>query len=129
MNMRNILLFAAVWLLISTPLRAQEEGADPAPQTDEMASTTPNAYSATPKHMWEIGVHAGHFMNVGDIEFDPSWGAGIHIRRALDYIFSLRLDLMYGNPRGAAQRAGVDIKEYDVTWFSGSLLGIVSLNS
>jgi OOP family OmpA-OmpF porin len=129
MIMRNILFLAAFWLFISVPLMAQEEGVAPPSETDEMANTTPNSFSATPKHMWEIGIHGGHFMNVGDIEFDPSWGAGIHIRRALDYIFSLRLDLMYGNPMGGAERAGVDIVEYDVTWISGSLLGVVSLNN
>ncbi|MEZ4981238.1 MAG: OmpA family protein [Saprospiraceae bacterium] len=127
--MRKILLFTAVWLFVSFPGYAQEEGTTPPPSDEGMTNTTPNSYSATPKHMWEIGVHGGHFMNVGDIEFDPSWGAGIHIRRALDYIFSLRLDLMYGQPKGGAERAGVDIQDYTTTWISGSLLGVVSLNN
>lgn len=61
-------------------------------------------FNAQPKHMWEVGVHAGHFMVVGDVLPRPSFGAGIHVRRALDYAWSLRLDAMYGRAIGLEPR-------------------------
>ncbi|MEZ4951817.1 MAG: hypothetical protein R2784_20860 [Saprospiraceae bacterium] len=35
----------------------------------------------------------------------------------MDYIFSLRLDLMCGQPKGGAERAGVDIQDYTLPGF------------
>ena len=61
-------------------------------------------FNAQPKHMWEVGVHAGHFMVVGDVLPRPSFGAGFHVRRALDYAWSLRLDAMYGRALGLEPR-------------------------
>jgi OOP family OmpA-OmpF porin len=61
-------------------------------------------FNAQPKHMWEVGVHAGHFMVVGDVSPRPSFGAGFHVRRALDYTWSLRLDAMYGRALGLEPR-------------------------
>lgn len=61
-------------------------------------------FNAQPKHMWEVGVHAGHFMVVGDVLPRPSFGAGLHVRRALDYAWSLRLDAMYGRALGLEPR-------------------------
>jgi outer membrane protein OmpA-like peptidoglycan-associated protein len=59
-------------------------------------------YSAKPKNMWELGIHAGHFMVDGDV--DPKqpagFGVGLHLRKAVNYIFSLRLDAMYGKAKG-----------------------------
>jgi OmpA-OmpF porin, OOP family len=62
------------------------------------------AIDATPKHQSEIGIHVGHFMVVGDILPRPSWGAGIHFRRAFDYAFAWRIDAMYGQALGLEPR-------------------------
>ncbi|MFT5762833.1 MAG: OOP family OmpA-OmpF porin [Saprospiraceae bacterium] len=64
------------------------------------------AIDATPKHQSEIGIHAGHFMVLGDILPRPSWGAGIHFRRAFDYAFAWRIDAMYGQALGLEPRNG-----------------------
>lgn len=48
------------------------------------------------------------------------------MRRALDYVFSLRLDLMYGNANGEDDGA---VRTFDNTWAAGTLQGIVSLNN
>lgn len=75
---------------------------------------------------WEIGVHAGHLFSAGNIDFIPGYGGGIHIRRSLDYVFSLRLDLNYGQPKG--EDPG-NVRSYEGTWMSGSLQAIASLNN
>ena len=86
----------------------------------------PTQYDATPAHKWELGVHAGHFFSAGDISFDPGFGAGFHLRRALDYVFSFRFEGQYGNLRGARFN-GDD--EFRTTWNSLSAHGIISLNN
>ena len=80
----------------------------------------------TKNHQWEIGVHAGHFFSSGNIDFIPGYGAGLHVRRATDYIFSLRMDLMYGKLEG--EDPG-NIRSFTNNWISGSIVGIASLNS
>lgn len=70
------------------------------PQHTEFLNGTYN-FPAKPRNMWEIGIKAG-LMNVsGDIPSQvafPSLGA--HIRKAFGYIFSLRLEYMYGTGKG-----------------------------
>lgn len=61
-------------------------------------------FNAQPKHQSEIGIHAGHFMVIGDIIPNPGWGAGLHFRRAIDYAWSIRLDAMYGQGTGLEPR-------------------------
>lgn len=80
----------------------------------------------TKNHQWEIGFHAGHFFSSGNVDFIPGYGAGLHIRRATDYIFSLRLDLMYGLLQG--EDPG-NTRSFRNNWMSGSVVGIASLNS
>lgn len=59
-------------------------------------------YSAKPKNMWELGIHTGHFFVDGDV--DPTqpggYGIGLHLRKAIHYVFSLRGDITYGKTRG-----------------------------
>ena len=60
-------------------------------------------YPAKPKNMWEGGIHFGHFLIDGDV--DPrqplaGFGCGLHLRRAVHYAFSIRLDALYGLTKG-----------------------------
>ncbi len=48
------------------------------------------------------------------------------MRRALDYAFSIRLDLLYGSPKG--EDAG-NVRSFESTWMSGSLQAVVNLNN
>ncbi|MGQ0738230.1 MAG: OmpA family protein [Bacteroidota bacterium] len=70
------------------------------PQHTEFLNGTYN-FPAKPRNQWEIGIKAG-LMNVsGDIPSQiafPSLGA--HVRKAFGYIFSLRLEYMYGTGKG-----------------------------
>ncbi len=63
-------------------------------------------FSSQPKHQSEIGIHAGHFMVVGDVLPRPSFGVGLHFRRAFDYAFAWRVDLLYGQAKGLEPRNG-----------------------
>jgi len=59
-------------------------------------------YSARPKHAWELGVHGGHMFIDGDVdrEIPGGFGVGLHLRKALHYVFSIRGDLFYGSAKG-----------------------------
>jgi len=61
-----------------------------------------NKYSAKPKNALEVGLHGGHFFIDGDVdrELPAGYGVGIHLRKALHYIFSIRLSGFYGVTKG-----------------------------
>lgn len=96
--------------------------------------------TAKPKDMWEVGIHLGHSALIGDVDFKPSFGAGLHVRKSLDYLFSLRLDLAYKSVQGEEKEnarpldaAWYDFSpswkpEYKSTSISGELDLLVSLN-
>jgi outer membrane protein OmpA-like peptidoglycan-associated protein len=56
------------------------------------------SYSAKPKNAWELGIHVGHLMINGDVatRLLGGYGLGLHVRRAVNYAFSVRMDLYYG---------------------------------
>ncbi|MCB0520106.1 MAG: OmpA family protein [Lewinellaceae bacterium] len=85
----------------------------------------PQPYKATPAHMWEIGLHAGSAFTFGDVDFVPNWGAGFHIRRAIDYVFSLRLDGLYAELKNDDQDDG----NTQATFQSGTLQLLISVNN
>lgn len=59
-------------------------------------------YSARPKDAWELGVHLGHYFIDGDVDrrIPGGYGVGLHLRKAVHYVFSVRADLFYGVARG-----------------------------
>lgn len=78
--------------------------------------------------MWELGVHAGHFMSIGDIKTKPGFAAGFHVRRALDYIFSLRGEFLYGVMKGE-QGGNTEVLNHSTNFIGATVQGIISLNS
>ena len=70
------------------------------PQQTEFMQGTYN-FPAKPRNMWELGLKVGSFMVSGDVPAKfPGVGFGAHIRKALGYVFSLRLEYMYGIGKG-----------------------------
>ena len=70
------------------------------PQHTEFLNGTYN-FPAKPRNQWEIGVKVGTVNISGDVRsrfLNP--GFGLHVRKALGYLFSLRLEYMYGMPKG-----------------------------
>ena len=59
-------------------------------------------FSSKPKNSWELGLHAGHFFIDGDVDraIPGGWGVGVHLRKAVNYTFSLRGSLFYGMATG-----------------------------
>ena len=67
-----------------------------------------NTYSfpAKPRNMLEVGISGGLPTVSGDVTARiPSFGFAAHVRKAFGYVFSLRLQYLYGNAKGLAFNA------------------------
>src|SRR6218665_3702542 len=105
------LLVAGVFMLLATGAFAQSgSGYDVydssvitskrMPQQNEFWNNNYN-FPAKPRNMWEIGISGGSFNVSGDVPtrfFTPGFSA--HVRKALGYVFSLRLQYLYGTAKG-----------------------------
>lgn len=69
------------------------------PQHNEFRN---NAYPfpAKPRNQWEIGIKGGLFNISGDVRSRLGFGGGVHVRKALGYVFSLRGELDFGFAKG-----------------------------
>lgn len=69
------------------------------PQHTEFLNGTYN-FPAKPRNQWEIGLKGGMFRVSGDVASQFAPGFGVHVRKAFGYVFSLRLEYMYGIGKG-----------------------------
>lgn len=75
------------------------------PQHTEFLNGTYD-FPAKPRNQWEIGVKGGAFTVSGDVpSIFPTAGFGLHVRKAFGYIFSMRLEYLYGIGKGLSWRA------------------------
>ena len=88
---KNVFRLIALFLFVGTLATAQDAGAE---------NPTGTAFPPKPKNMWELGVHGGYFQIAGDVNPDPGFGVGLHLRKSLGYVFSLRFNAMYGQAYG-----------------------------
>jgi len=110
---KNILLFVLGLLLFSSAMSAQDIDLDDIRIiSDQMTKdsvqnsvwrTGQYPYSARPKNALELGIHVGSFQINGDIpsgSIISPFGIGLHIRKAINYYFSWRLDGIYAKDQG-----------------------------
>ena len=70
------------------------------PQQNEFWNNTYN-FPAKPRNMWEIGASIGMLTISGDVPAKiPTLGFEAHVRKALGYVFSLRLQYVNGTGKG-----------------------------
>src|SRR5436190_412354 len=70
------------------------------PQHTEFLNGTYN-YPAKPRNQWEVGIKGGLSSIAGDVRAHiPTGGLGIHVRKALGYVFSMRLEYDYLTTKG-----------------------------
>ena len=80
----------------------------------------------TPASMWEVGAHGGYLFVAGDIAQQPGFGFGFHIRKATDYVFSIRADLLAGQMNGESLNP---TRNFTTNYYSGTLLGVIAINN
>jgi len=59
-----------------------------------------NQFPGRPRDMWQIGIGAGSFLVSGDVKPAFGWGASLHVRKSIGYVFSLKLEYMFGQASG-----------------------------
>ena len=70
------------------------------PQQNEFINNTYN-FPARPRNMLEVGASFGLMTVSGDVSSKlPTFGGEIHVRKALGYLFSLRLQYVNGTAKG-----------------------------
>jgi len=77
------------------------------PEQNKMWRTGQARYSAKPRSMWEIGLHGGTGFIAGDVEapFPAGLEFGLHLRKAVNYTLSIRLDASYHVSKGYDARS------------------------
>ena len=94
------------------------------------ADASSSSYTYTPEHMWELGVGIGHSTIVGDNNYKPGFGGSLHVRRALDYIFSLRGEIAFQAPSSERPDATLNrVTESSATFLYGTLSAVITLNN
>lgn len=76
------------------------------PQHTEFLNGTYD-FPAKPRNQWEIGIKGGAFTVSGDVPaIFPTAGFGLHVRKSFGYVFSMRLEYLYGTAKGLHWRYG-----------------------
>lgn len=106
------LFFALFFAFVSLALSAQEASS--------------GAYrSFSPADQWELGVDLGTPFVVGDVDAKfPGFGGGLHLRKSLDHIFSLRFQGNYFSTENDEST-----RNSTNTWISGSGQLVVAVNN
>lgn len=83
-------------------------------------------YAPPARHAAEFGVSFGYAANYGDIDNRPGFGIGLHYRKALDYLWSVRVEGNYLSLNGENDEQTV---EYNTSIASLGVHGIMTLNN
>ncbi len=118
MAVKRTILFAFL-LMVASIAWAQKS-------KSEKNSNTSSSSKPTPNNMWEVGAHGGYLFNTGDVATQGGYGAGLHVRKSLDYIFSLRGEALYGSFNGTAFDS---LRNFENNWLSATVFGLINLNS
>lgn len=76
--------------------------------------------------MIEFGIRPAYTFIAGDVPSEAGFGVGIHFRKSLDHLFSLRLDGLYANNEGVNDNM---TRQFDNTWLSATGSVVVTLNN
>jgi len=146
-----ICLFAlASFAQVQTGYDVKDSSLIPASRQPQHNEFLNNAYPfpAKPRNQWEIGIKGGISSVSGDVRsIFPTGGFGLHVRKALGYVFSLRAEYTWNrarglnfSPSGGYTRnpawTGYNIANGDVVYYNYkttiqdlSIQGVVTLNN
>ena len=83
-------------------------------------------YAPPAKHAAEIGLSVGYAANYGDVANRPGFGVGIHYRKAIDYLWSVRVDGRFLTLNGEDSENTI---EYKTGIASLGVHGVMTLNN
>lgn len=90
-------------------------------------TTTSQTGLVSPKDKWEVGVNVGTMFSVGDVAFKPGFGGGLHLRKSLDHVFSLRGQANFGKFKG--DDGGTAARNYSATYAAATGQAVITLNN
>lgn len=103
-----------------TPMPIAEESEMETPMmTDKRDQGTMLEFGITPVYSWLSS----------DVTSKGGYGLGIHARKSLDHLFSLRLDALYARSKGDNGGPDDNNRRHDTDWYSGTAFGVVTLNN
>lgn len=80
-------------------------------------------FPAKPRNMWEVGVSGGLYNVSGDVASRlGGFGIGLHVRKALGYVVSVRMDYNYGIAKGLnfQPSTGYVLNNYALNGYDGN---------
>jgi outer membrane protein OmpA-like peptidoglycan-associated protein len=116
MTVRNFVL-AVLFISATFSLSAQDAAAP--------AGGTYRSFS--PADQWELGLHAGVPFVSGDLDGKLGFGGGLHVRKSLDHIFSVRVGALYAKTK--SESAILASSTSEMSWISGSAQLVVTVNN
>jgi outer membrane protein OmpA-like peptidoglycan-associated protein len=124
--------------------KKEKKSAKPPKETAEVAppieaenpeAEKPSGYSSGSG--FEVSLRGGLFQVLGEIGRGKpeattpfsNYGVAGSLRFALDNIFSLRSEFLYGKAAGNADNLNLSLRGFTSTWLSGTMWGLINLNS
>lgn len=99
-------------------------------QTPGEVTTGGGTYrSFTPKDQVEVGVHLGVPFVAGDLDSKLGFGGGLHLRKSIDHVFSVRVNTMFAKTKSEGGSGAGDNRASDVTWIGGGAQVVAALNN
>lgn len=83
-------------------------------------------YAPPARHAGELGLTVGYAASYGDIDNRPGFGLGLHYRKAIDYLWSVRVEGNYLSLNGETDDQTV---KYSTSIASIGVHGIMTLNN
>ncbi len=135
--MKNYNLFLlCLCCCIGGGLRAQ---GTPVPPTEDPATTSTTMMEGEMQaplnkrdqpSMLEFGITPVYSWLSSDVDAKGGYGAGIHLRKSLDHLFSIRLDGMYAKSKGDNETGeNSSNRRFESNWLSGTAYGVVTMNN
>jgi OmpA-OmpF porin, OOP family len=99
-------------------------------QTPGEVTTGGGTYrSFTPKDQVEVGVHVGVPFVAGDLDTKLGFGGGLHLRKSIDHVFSVRVNTMFAKTKNEGGSLPTDARASDITWIGGGAQVVAALNN
>ncbi|PHI21826.1 hypothetical protein CEQ90_00635 [Lewinellaceae bacterium SD302] len=130
MNTSNFTRLVCLLLILGlgSTLSAQD-APESKPEKEKKEKMAKPEKAAKPKDMLEVGIRPMYMFVGGDVEAEGGYGGAIHFRKALDYVFSVRFEGMYGDMKGSNDEETIQNRNFENNYIGGSGLAVVSLNN
>lgn len=80
--------------------------------------------------MLEFGITPAYSWLSSDVNAKGGYGLGVHARKSIDHLFSVRLDALYARSKGDEESgSNVNNRRFDTDLYGGTAFGVLTLNN